>query len=144
MSDIGFVAQLRYVVALNALAGLIPALVVRGHEHDPLMNAHWWPHENHSAVLVVCIATLIGTGLVYLLLKRKITWWWAYCLCGALAGVFPGLFYIIAMPRDDWARAPAEWSGLFAAMMVVGFIWGALMGLLTFGAVGRRKQLAGS
>jgi Na+/H+ antiporter NhaD/arsenite permease-like protein len=73
-------------------------------------------------VLVVCLAALVGTGLVYLLLRRKITRWWAYCLCAAIAGVFPGLFYIIAMPRDDWARAPDAWSALFAAMMVVGFV----------------------
>jgi hypothetical protein len=144
MSYVSPLAHLRYVLVLNVLAGLIPAFAIKGREHDPLSNAHWWPHENHSAVLVVCLAALVGTGLVYLLLRRKITRWWAYCLCGAIAGVFPGLFYLVAMPRDDWARAPDAWSALFAAMMVVGFVWGALMGLAIFGAVGRRKQLAGS
>jgi|SRR5215831_10720661 len=130
--------HLRYVLLLNALTALVPALLLKGREHDPLLHAHWWPHENHSAVLVVCMAALVGTGLVYLLLRRKITRWWAYCFCGAIAGVFPGLFYVIAMPRDDWARAPDEWSAVFAAMMVVGFLWGTLIGLVTFGAVGRR------
>ena len=114
--------HLRYVLLLNALTALGPALLVKGREHDPLLNAHWWPQGNHSAVLVVCIAALVGTGLVYLLLWRKITRWWAYCLCGAVAGLFPGLFYLIAMPRDDWAKAPAAWSAEFAAMMVVGFV----------------------
>jgi hypothetical protein len=137
--------HLRYLLLLNALTALVPALLLKGREHDPLLNAHWWPHENHSAVLVVCMAALVGTGLVCLLLWRKITRWWAYCLCGAIAGVLPGLFYFIAMPRGDWARAAAAWSAVFAAMMVVGFVWGALMGLVTFVAVGRRKrQLAGS
>ena len=101
-------------------------------------------HENHSAVLAVCMAVLVGTGLVYLLLRRKIMSWWAYCLCGAAAGVLPGLFYVIAIPREDWARVPGAWSALFAAMMIVGFVWGTLMGLVTFGVVGRRKQLAAS
>jgi hypothetical protein len=144
MSYISPLAHLRYVLVLNVLAALIPGLGVKGRIHDPLFNAHWWPHENHSAVLVVCMAALVGTGLVYLLLRRNITWWWAYCLSGAIAGVFPGLFYIIAMPRDDWAKAPDAWAGLFTAMMIVGFVWGTLMGLATFGAVGRRKQPAGS
>jgi hypothetical protein len=144
MSYVSSVAHLRYVLVLNVLAALIPAFAIKGRAHDPLSNTRWWPHENHSAVLVVCLAALVGTGLVYLLLRRKTTRWWAYCLCGAIAGVFPGLFYIIAMPRDDWARAPDAWSALFAAMMVVGFVWGTLMGLAIFGAVGRRKQLAGS
>ena len=144
MSYVGLVANLRYVLVLNVLAGLTPTLFLKGREHDPLLNAHWWPHENHSAVLVVCRAALVGTGLVYLLRRRKITRWWAYCLCGAIAGVFPGLFYVIAMPRDDWARAPAEWSAVFAAMMVVGLVWGSLMGLVIFGAVGRRKKLVDS
>lgn len=144
MSETSVLAQLRYVLVLNVLAALIPCRGVQGRMHDPLLNALWWPHENHSAVLVVCLGALAGTGLVYLLLRRKITRWWAYCLCGAIAGVFPGLFYVIAIPRDDWAKAPAEWSALFAAMTIVGFVWGALMGLVTFGAVGRRKQLVGS
>jgi hypothetical protein len=50
---------------------------------------------------------------------------------------------MIAMPRDDLARVP-EFSALFAAMLVVGFVWGALMGLLIFAAVGKQQQLAGS
>jgi hypothetical protein len=137
-------AQLRYVLVLNVLAALIPCRGVQGRTHDPLLNADWWPHENHSAVLVVCMAALVGTGLVYLLLRRKITRWWAYCLCGAFTGVFPGLLYSIAMPQGDWAKASDEWSAVFAAMMVAGFIWGALMGLVIFGVVGRRKLLAGS
>jgi archaellum biogenesis protein FlaJ (TadC family) len=136
--------HLRYALILNALAGLVPSLLVKGREHDPLSNAHWWTHEYHSGVLVVSIAAVVGTALVYQLIRRKITRWWAYCLCSAFVGVFPGLFYIIAMPRDDFARAPAAWSASFAAMMVLGFIWGTIVGLVIFGAVGRRQQLARS
>jgi len=143
MSYVSPLAHVRYVLILNILAGLLPALAVKGTEHDPLLNAHWWPHEYHSGVLVVSMAALVGTGLVYLLIWRKISRWWAYCLCGAFVGAFPGLFYAIAMPGEDLAKAPA-FSALFAVMMVAGFVWGTLVGLITFGAVGRRQQLARS
>jgi hypothetical protein len=143
MSFISSVAHLRYVLVLNVLAGLIPAFGVKGREHDPLINAQWWNHEQHSAVLVVSMAALAGTGLVYLLIQRKVVRWWAYSLCGAFAGVFPGLFYMIAMPRDDLARVP-EFSAVFAAMMLVGLIWGAFMGFLIFAALGIRRRPAES
>jgi predicted membrane channel-forming protein YqfA (hemolysin III family) len=136
--------QLRYGLLLNALAALTPTLLVKGRGHDPLMNAQWLPHENHSAVFVVLAATLLGTVLVYLLRRRRVARWWTYCLCGAVAGVFPGLFYLTAMPRADWARAPAQWSANFVVMMVVGFLVGTLMGLVTFGAVGRQKAAPAS
>jgi hypothetical protein len=96
--------HLRYILVLNVLAGLVPSLVVKGREHDPLMNARWWTHEYHSAVLVVSIAALAGTVLVYVLMRREVTRWWAYCLCGALVGVLPGLFYlepISKLPEQD-------------------------------------------
>jgi hypothetical protein len=141
MSYTSPLAYLRYVLLFNVLAALIPALGVKGREHDPLWNAHWLPHDYHSAVLVVFTAALVGTALVYLLMWRKISRWWAYCLCGAFVGVFPGLFYMVAMPGDDLAEA-SESFALFAAMMVLGFVWGTLMGLVTFGAVARRQQQA--
>ena len=143
MSDIGSLAHLRYVLVLNVLAAIIPGLGVKGRIHDPLLNARWWNHEYHSGVLVVSIATALGTGVVYLLIRRKIVRWWAYSLCGACVGAFPGLFYMIAMPGDDLARAP-EFSVLFTAMVIVGLIWGALMGLIIFFAVCRQARAAGS
>jgi hypothetical protein len=144
MSSLGPVSQLRYVLVLNVLAGLVPAIAVKGRLHDPLLNAAWWPHEYHSAVLVVSFAALLGTGLVYLLIRRKVARWWAYSLSGAFVGAVPGVFYTIAMPRPDLARAP-EWLALFEAMATVGFVWGALMGLVIFSTVGRRQQtVAGS
>lgn len=143
MSSVGLIFRLRYVLLVNAVAALIPALVVKGREHDPLLNARWWPHEYHSAVLVVFMAAVVGTGLVYMLLRRKIARWWAYCLCGGLVGAFPGFFYMIAMPRAELAKVP-EFLPIFAAMAVAGFLWGALTGLVTFAAIGRQLQLAGS
>jgi len=127
----------------HVLAALVPGLAVKGRVHDPLLNVRWWNHEYHSGVLVVSIAALVGTALVYLLIRRKILRWWAYCLCGAFAGAFPGLFYMIAMPGDDLARVPGFFP-LFVSMVIAGFIWGALMGLLIYFAVGRRPQPAGS
>jgi hypothetical protein len=143
MSYVGLIFHLRYVLVLNALAAFIPALGVKGREHDPLLNARWWPHEYHSAAPVVLMAALAGTGLVYVLIRRNVTRWWSYCLCGGFAGAFPGLFYLLSMPRADLANAP-DFYFLFAAMMVVGLTWGALMGLVTFAAVGRRERPAGS
>ena len=144
MSFGGFVFQLqylRYVLVLNVLASLFPASILKGREHDPLLNARWWPHQYHSAVLVVFMAALVGTGLAYVLLQRGIARWWAYCLSGSVAGTFPGLFYMVAMPRSDLAPG---WLPLFAAMATVGFLGGALMGLITYAAVGRPQRLAGS
>jgi hypothetical protein len=136
-------AHLRYALLLNVLAALVPGLAVKGRVHDPLLNARWWNHEYHSGVLVVSIAALVGTALVYLLIRRKIVRWWAYCFCGAFAGAFPGLFYMIAMPGEDLARVPGFFP-LFVSMAIAGFIWGALMGVLIYFAVGRRPQPAGS
>jgi len=136
-------AHLRYVLLLNVLAALVPGLGVKGRLHDPLLNARWWNHEYHSGILVVCIAALLGTALVYLLIRRRIVRWWAYCLCGASVGALPGLFYMIAMPTDDLARAPGFFP-IFVAMVTVGLIWGALMGLPIYFVVGRLPQHAGS
>jgi hypothetical protein len=135
-----FALHLRYVLLLNAVAGVIPATAVKGRAHDPLLNAHWWPHEYHSAVLVVLMAAILGTGLVYLLIRRKTARWWAYSLCGGVAGVFPGVFYMVAMPRSDLAKAP-EFLIVFVGMMIVGFVCGLLIGLLNYSAVGRRDAL---
>jgi len=136
-------AHLRYVLLLNVLAALAPGLAVKGRVHDPLLNARWWNHEYHSGILVVCIAALLGTAVVYLLIRRRIVRWWAYCLCAACVGAFPGLFYMIAMPADDLARAPGFFP-LFVGMVTVGLIWGALMGLPIYFAVGRPLRPAGS
>jgi hypothetical protein len=143
VSYISSLAHLRYVLLLNVLAALVPGLAVKGRMHDPLLNARWWNHEYHSGVLVVSIAAVAGTALVYLLIRRKIVRWWAYCFCGAFAGAFPGLFYMIARPGEDLARVPGFFP-LFVSMAIAGFIWGALMGLVIYFAVGRRPQPAGS
>jgi hypothetical protein len=76
VSYVSPLAHLRYVLVLNVLAALIPALGVKGRMHDPLLNARWWNHQYHSGVLVVSIAALVGSGLVYLLIRRKTVGWW--------------------------------------------------------------------
>ena len=132
--------HLRYVLILNVIASLAPAVLVKGREHDPMLNASWWPREYHSAVIVVSIAAVLSTGLVYLLLRRNITKWWAYCLCGAFAGTFPGAFYLVAMPKADLAKVPGFYA-VFGVMMIGGFICGFLVGFVIYGVAGRRRAL---
>jgi hypothetical protein len=62
--------HLRYVLLLNALAALVPALPVKGRANAPLLHTTWWNHEQHSAVLVVSAATIVGTVLKTLTRQR--------------------------------------------------------------------------
>jgi hypothetical protein len=123
--------HLRYVLLLNALAALVPASIIKGRVNDPLLRASWYTFEQHSAVLVVSAAAILGTVLVYLLLKRNLRRWWVFLLSGSFTAMFPGLFYLVAAPLDDRLLAAT------VAMLIVGLIWGALMGMVIYAVVGR-------
>jgi hypothetical protein len=57
--------------------------------------------------------------------------WWIFLLCGSLTGAFPSLFYLLAAPLTDVVLAT------LLVMLVIGVIWGALMGLIIYGTVGK-------
>ena len=123
--------HLRYVLLLNALAALIPASIVKGRANDPLLRASWYTLEQHSAALVVSAAAILGTVLVYFLLRRNLRRWWIFLLSGSVTAMFPGLFYLVAAPLNDQILAAA------VAMIIVGLVWGALIGVVTYALVGR-------
>jgi hypothetical protein len=121
----------RYVLLLNGLAALVPGMAVKGRANDPLLHATWWTYEQHSAVLAVAAAAILGSVLIGVIMWRNLRRWWVFLLCGSLTGAFPSLFYLITAPLTD------EVLVTLLAMLVVGVVWGALMGLIIYGTVGK-------
>ena len=134
----GASVHLRYVLLLNVIAGLVPSLLVKGRANDPLLYATWWTHDQHSAVLVVSATAIVGTVLVYVLLWRNLRRWWTFVLCGMLTSTLPGLFYLAATPP-----LPDQVMGALIAMVIVGVVWGALVGLIIYAVVGKPLRAAG-
>ena len=126
--------HLRYVLLLNALAALAPASVIKGRINDPLLHASWYTFEQHSAVLVVSAAAVLGTAVVFFILNRNLRRWWIFAISGALTAMFPGLFYLVVAPNDDRLLV-AE-----IVMLAVGLIWGALIGLVIYGVFGKQTR----
>lgn len=124
--------RLRYVLLLNGLAAFVPGMRVRGRANDPLLHSRWWTYEQHSAVVVVAAAAILGSVLIFLLMRRNLRRWWTFVLCGSLTGSLPGLFYLMVAPLSDAVLAAV------LAMLLVGVVWGALMGLVIYGTVGRK------
>ena len=124
--------RLRYVLLLNGLAALVPGMTVRGRANDPLLHSAWWTYEQHSAVVAVAAAAILGSVLVFLLMRRNLRRWWIFLLCGSFTGAFPGLFYLVVAPLPDTVLASV------VAMLIIGVVWGALMGLVIYGTVGRK------
>jgi hypothetical protein len=104
-------------------------MTVKGRANDPLLHAAWWTYEQHSAVIAVVAAAVLGSVLVALLMKRNLRQWWIFLLCGSLTGAFPGLFYVVAAPLT------IEILAALAVMLVIGLVWGALMGLAIYVAL---------
>jgi hypothetical protein len=123
--------RIRYVLLLNGLAALVPGTVVKGRANDPLLHATWWNYGQHSAVLAVASAAILGSALVAVLMRRNLRRWWMFLLCGSLTGAFPALFYLVAAPLNGQLLA------MLVVMLVIGVVWGALMGLVIYGTVGK-------
>jgi hypothetical protein len=123
--------RLRYILLLNGLAALVPGTVVKGRANDPLLHATWWTYEQHSAVVAVAAAAILGSVLIGFLIWRNLRRWWIFLLCGSMTGAFPSLFYLVAAPLTDVVLAT------LLVMLVVGVICGALMGLIIYGTVGK-------
>jgi ABC-type uncharacterized transport system permease subunit len=99
---------------------------LKGRANDPLLHASWYTLEQHSAVPIVAISAILGSLLVYLLLRRNIRRWWSFLLAGSATAMFPGLFYLVAGPHNDENLVTA------VALTVVGLVWGALIGLVIY------------
>jgi hypothetical protein len=122
--------HLRYVLLLNGIAGLLPSMMLKGRENDPLLHSTWWTFDQHSAVLAVSAGAILASVLVYLAIARSSRRWWIFFSCGVFAGVFPATFYFVASPLRN------HMTVVLTAMLVVGTVWGGLMGLIIYGVAG--------
>jgi hypothetical protein len=117
---------LRYVLLVNIIAALVPSMSVKGRANDPLLHSTWWTMDQHSAVLVVALAAVLSTALVFAATRKGIRKWWVFVGCGVLAGDFPATFY--------WATASDEVSlplaDMYFAGTVCGMVAGAVLTLL--------------
>jgi hypothetical protein len=127
--------RLRFVVILSVLSQLAAAQLVRGRQNDPLQNATWWGRSHHSAVMVVALGTAVATVLMYALLRTKLAHWWSFTLAGALTGLFPALFYLVATPSAD-----IDWVPI-GPMMARGMTVGLLTGFVSY-FVTKREEVA--
>lgn len=120
----------RYVLLVNMIAALVPAASVKGRANDPLLHASWWRLDQHSAVLVVCAATLLGSALVFAAIRQGLRKWWVFVGCGIFTGDFPATFYWIATP--DGTQLP------LADMYVAGTVSGVIAGFVLNGMLRKR------
>ena len=125
---------LRYVLLVNMIAALVPATSVKGRVNDPLPHATWWRLDQHSAILVVCAATLLGSALVFAATQKYLRRWWVFVGCGIITGDFPATFYWFAAP--DGPQLP------LTDMYVSGTLCGVVAGLVLNGLLGKRKPSA--
>jgi hypothetical protein len=111
-------AYLRYVLLINVIAALVPAMRVGGRANDPLLRATWWNVDQHSAVLVVSLAAILASALVFLATRKGIRKWWVFVGCGVLAGDFPATFYL-AMAPDHASLAVVDmyFRGTFCGLL---------------------------
>lgn len=134
MINVTHYRYLRYVLLVNMIAALLPAMSVKGRVNDPLLRATWWRLDQHSAILVVCAATLLGSALVFAAVRKDLRQWWVFVGCGIVTGDFPATFY--------WAAAPDTTQLPLADMYVTGTVCGAVAGFVLKGLIGARKSSA--
>ncbi len=127
-------AHLRYVLLINIVAALVPAMDVKGRNNDPLVHASWWKVDQHSAVLVVGLAAIVGAVLVFAATRTDVRKWWVFVGCGVLVGIFPATFYLAAAPNGT--NFPV------ADMYVSGTFCGTIAGVMLNFLLGKRKKNA--
>ena len=125
---------LRYVLLINIIAALIPAMCVKGRANDPLLHSSWWTADQHSAIMVVCLAALLSSTLVFLAIRKGIRHWWVFVVCGIVAGDFPATFY--------WVAAANNPSLPISEMYVDGTVCGVIAGVVLTMFLGTRKRSA--
>jgi hypothetical protein len=125
---------LRYVLLINIIAAMIPAMSVKGRAHDPLLHSTWWTADQHSAVMVVCLAALVSSALVFLAARRDFRQWWVFVGCGIAAGDFPATFYFATAPDNGYLP--------LTEMYVDGTVCGVLAGAVLTVLLRKRKVSA--
>jgi hypothetical protein len=134
MPKLNSYVQLRYVLLVNVIAALVPAMDVKGRVNDPLLHASWWKVDQHSAVLVVALAAIVGSALVVAATRINLRKWWVFVGCGVLVGNFPAMFYLVAAPGDIFLPL----ADMYKSGTLCGVIAGIVLNLL----VGRREHSA--
>jgi Na+-transporting NADH:ubiquinone oxidoreductase subunit NqrE len=114
--------HLRYILLINIVAALVPATEIRGRANDPLLHASWWRMDQHFAVLVVALAAIVGSAIVFVTTRYDFRKWWVFVGCGVLAGNFPATFYLAAAPDSTYLP--------LADMYVSGTLSGAIAGVV--------------
>jgi len=117
---------LRYVLLVNIIAALIPSMSVKGRANDPLLHSTWWKMDQHSAVLVVALAAILSSALVFLASRIGIRQWWIFVSCGIVAGDLPATFYLAT--ASDNIRLPL--TEMYVDGTVCGVVAGAVLTLL--------------
>jgi hypothetical protein len=117
---------LRYVLLVNIIAALVPAMDVKGRANDPLLHASWWKLDQHSAVLVVAVAAIVGSALVFAATRNDFRKWWVYVGCGIFVGNFPAMFYSVAAPEGT----PLPLVDMYVNGTICGVIAGVVLNLL--------------
>ena len=125
---------LRYVLLINVIAALVPSASLKGRANDPLLGATWWKVDQHSAVLVVALAAVLGSVLIFGATRKNLREWWVFLSCGVFVGDFPATFYLAAVP--DNTRVP------LGDMYIFGTLSGVIAGIVLNAVLGRRKPNA--
>jgi hypothetical protein len=117
---------LRYVLLINIIAAMIPAMSVKGRANDPLLHSTWWTADQHSAVMVVCLAALVSSALVFLATRRDFRQWWIFVGCGIVAGDFPATLYFATAPDNVYLPL----TEMYVDGTVCGVVAGAVLTVL--------------
>jgi hypothetical protein len=118
--------HLRYILLVNIIAALVPAMDVKGRANDPLLHASWWKVDQHSAVLVVALAAILGSALVFAVTRTDFRKWWVFVGCGILVANFPATFYLATAPDGVFLPLP----DMYASGTICGVIAGIVLNLL--------------
>jgi hypothetical protein len=124
MPSLSDYVHLRYVLLVNLIAALIPSMTVKGRANDPLLHSTWWIMDQHSAVLVVALAAILSSALVFAATRTGIRKWRIFVCCGILAGDFPATFYLAAAPDNVYVPlaqmyVDGTFSGVVAGAILV-------------------------
>lgn len=119
-------AHLRYVLLINIVAALVPAMDIKGRANDPLLHALWWKVDQHSAVLVVALAAIFGAALIFAATAKDFRKWWVFVGCGILVGIFPATFYLVFAPGGAYLPL----ADMYLSGMFCGVIAGIILNLL--------------
>ena len=82
--------------------------------------------DQHSAVLVVSLAAILSSALVFLATRKGIRQWWIFVGCGIVAGDFPATFYLATAPDNVYLPL----TEMYVDGTISGVVAGAVLTLL--------------